>query len=76
MSNFATAADALRIDRNHLLAATDRYMIQDWPLTASQKTELLTYRQALRDLPSSVTPELDENYQLIGFEWPQKPSFI
>jgi hypothetical protein len=76
MNNFATAIEVLRVDRSRLLKATDQYMIQDWPLTASQKTELLAYRQALRDLPSNVTPELDENYQLIGFEWPKKPSFI
>jgi hypothetical protein len=38
-------------------------------LTQAQKD----YRQALRDLPSTASPKLDENGQLINVTWPTKP---
>jgi hypothetical protein len=33
----------------------------------------LDYRQALRDLPANCTPALDENGNLTGVTWPNKP---
>jgi hypothetical protein len=74
MSNFATAADALRIDRNRLLAATDYVMIADWPITEEKRNELKAYRQALRDLPITSTPTFNDNMQVVGVVWPTKPS--
>tara|TARA_R100001198_G_scaffold96025_1_gene84141 strand:- start:1175 stop:1477 length:303 start_codon:yes stop_codon:yes gene_type:complete len=61
-------AESMRLTRLELLSATDVYMLSDFPLTDSQKTELLNYRQALRDLPTqSGFPNVD---------FPTKPSFI
>ena len=42
-----------RETRNELLAASDWTQANDSPLTRAQKTKWKTYRQALRDLPSS-----------------------
>jgi hypothetical protein len=47
----------LRAKRNTLLAQTDRYAITDFPYgTEDDKQARLTQRQALRDLPTLVTP--------------------
>jgi hypothetical protein len=32
-----------------------------------------TYRQALRDLPASANPVLDERENLTNVTWPEKP---
>ena len=42
-----------RESRNELLAASDWTQANDSPLTDEAKTSWATYRQALRDLPSS-----------------------
>ena len=42
-----------RETRNELLAASDWTQANDSPLTTALKTKWKTYRQALRDLPSS-----------------------
>ena len=42
-----------RETRNELLAASDWTQANDSPLTTALKTKSKTYRQALRDLPSS-----------------------
>ena len=44
----------LRIRRNILLAKTDIYLIQDFPITPEQKLEYIEYRQSLRDLPKNI----------------------
>ena len=59
----------LRLERNRLLQETDWRFRSD--LTPSQ--EWIDYCQALRDLPSTASPELDENGQLINVTWPTKP---
>ena len=52
-------ADAVMLEisnretRNELLAASDWTQANDSPLTTAKKTKWKTYRQALRDLPSS-----------------------
>tara|TARA_Y100000361_G_C11156242_1_gene344306 strand:+ start:1586 stop:1888 length:303 start_codon:yes stop_codon:yes gene_type:complete len=61
-------AESMRLTRLELLSATDVYMLSDFPLTDSQKTELLNYRQALRDLPTQ------SGFPNVNF--PTKPSFI
>lgn len=63
------AIDQLRQQRNALLAKTDWWCLSDQTPTQAQ----LDYRQALRDLPATQTPALDENGQLTGVEWPVKP---
>ena len=59
----------LRIERNRLLQETDWWAGQDLAMTQDQKD----YRQALRDLPSTASPSLDENGQLTNVTWPTKP---
>tara|TARA_R100000388_G_C7125164_1_gene102822 strand:- start:83 stop:433 length:351 start_codon:yes stop_codon:yes gene_type:complete len=60
----------LRVERNQKLSETDWWAGQDLTMTQDQKN----YRQALRDLPSTAEPQLDENGQLINVTWPTKPS--
>ena len=59
----------LRQERNRRIAETDWRFRTD--LTPSQ--EWIDYSQALRDLPSTASPELDENGQLSNVTWPTKP---
>ena len=51
----------VRSERKQLLEETDLWMLLDRynTLTDSQKTELTTYRQALRDLPATYYDESD-----------------
>ena len=44
----------LRIQRNHFLSSSDWTAVTDNNLTAEQKAAWTTYRQALRDLPTTV----------------------
>ena len=64
--------NALRAKRNIKLAETD-WEITKALETGSDATELKEYRQALRDLPSTASPSLDENGQLTNVTWPTKP---
>lgn len=68
----------IRADRGSRLAATDWLIARNsdeaalskaTTLSASQMAELLNYRKALRDLPSTVTDPLQVS-------WPTKPSFV
>jgi hypothetical protein len=63
------AIDQLRNQRNSLLAETDWWVLPDRTPTQAQ----LDYRQALRDLPATASPALDENGNLTGVTWPNKP---
>lgn len=67
------AMTVLRVDRNQKLKDTDHYMIADWPITEDKRNEWKAYRQALRDLPNTANPEIDENGNLINVTWPQRP---
>ena len=62
----------LREERDKKLLETDKYTsIPDWPHTSEEvKQAWVTYRQALRDLPATATPQLDENGNLLEVkEW-------
>jgi len=61
----------LRKERDRLIAETDWWVLPDRTPTDEQ----LAYRQALRDLPSTATPVLDntENLGISGVTWPTKP---
>ena len=61
--------NALRVERNKRLARTDWRASSDLTLG-----EWATYRQALRDLPSTATPTLDENGNLQNVTWPDEPT--
>ena len=60
----------LRERRNILLLETDWRFRSD--LTPSQ--EWIDYCQALRDLPATAEPQLDENGNLTNVTWPEPPA--
>jgi len=60
----------LRQQRNQKLSETDWMANSDVVMSDDWKT----YRQTLRDLPSSAEPKLDENGQLTNVTWPTKPT--
>ena len=62
----------LRIERNKKIAETDWRMLPD----QTPSDDWINYRQALRDLPASVTPKLNSDYELdfSSFTWPTEPS--
>ena len=57
-----------KVERNILLQKSDWTTSTDSPLTDEQKSEAVTYRQALRDLPAQ------NGFPNIAF--PTKPNFI
>ena len=59
----------LRQERNQKLSETDWMANSDVTMTDDWKT----YRQALRDLPSTTSPNLDEQGNLTNVTWPKKP---
>lgn len=64
-----TAAEPLRLlrqQRNRLLTETDWMAVADRTMTQAQ----IDYRQALRDLPATADPQLDENGNLTNVTWP------
>ena len=64
--------DLLKEKRNALLKETDA----PWGLADYQhpdKQAWLDYRQALRDLPETADPQLNENGQLTNIVWPEEP---
>ena len=66
----------LREERDKKLLETDKYTsIPDWPHPSEEvKQAWITYRQALRDLPATTTPQLDENGNITNVIWPTPPS--
>lgn len=62
----------LRDYRNKLLAESDWMANSDVTMSDAWRT----YRQALRDLPSTATPVLDSTTKpgISGVTWPTKPS--
>jgi hypothetical protein len=65
------AMDQLRMQRDFLLQKSDWRMNEDYPY--ADKEQWKTYRQALRDLPATADPQLDENGNLINVTWPEEP---
>ena len=59
----------LREERNRRLQETDWMANSDVTMKDSWKT----YRQTLRDLPSTAEPKLDEQGNLTNVTWPTKP---
>ena len=70
--NSLEAMRLLRIERTAKLAACDWRASSDLTLPDAWKT----YRQALRDLPASATPKVDEfgNLDQSSVTWPTEPS--
>jgi len=63
----------IRAKRNALLIQSDWAVLPDVPLTDAQKTEVQTYRQTLRDFPSTVTGNPATANDVV---WPTKPDFL
>lgn len=63
----------LREQRNQLLQQTDWRMTTDYPY--NDQSAWASYRTALRDLPATATPTLDEQGNLI-VDWPTAPDAI
>ena len=59
----------LRIERNRRLAETDWWVLPDRSPTQAQ----LDYRQALRDLPETADPYVDEYSNIVNVTWPEVP---
>ena len=55
----------MRISRDRYLAWTDHQLLSDAGFTESQVTQIKTYRQALRDMPTTVDPK--------NVTWPTHP---
>ena len=66
----------LREERNQLLSETDWVAARSIETGVAISNDWKTYRQSLRDLPSSSSPSLDEYYNLnfSSVTWPTKPS--
>ena len=69
-TNDQIAMQFIRDHRNGLLKNFDWMGNSDVTMT----DEWRTYRQALRDLPANSTPSLDEDGNLTGVTWPNKPN--
>ena len=72
----AEAMRLLREVRNQLLSETDWMIVKSTETGVAMSNDWKTYRQALRDLPASSSPSLDEYYNLdlISVTWPTEPS--
>ncbi len=64
-----TPEQVLRRERKIFLDKTDWWATSDRTMTDEQKA----YRQKLRDLPATASPELNERGELINVTWPTKP---
>ena len=60
----------LRLERNRRLLDTDWMANSDVVMTDGWKT----YRQALRDLPATQEPQLDDDGNLTNVDWPEEPA--
>jgi hypothetical protein len=60
----------IRFKRDALMNSTDKYAMLDYPINDKLRDKLKWYRQHLRDLPGMSSPDLDEDGNLTGVEWP------
>ena len=72
----AEAIRLLREERNQLLSETDWVVARSTETGVAIPNDWKTYRQALRDLPASSSPQLDSYYDLdlTSVTWPTEPS--
>jgi len=66
----------LRVERDKRLAATDWKVVKAKELGTNLSADFKAYRQALRDLPSTATPTLNEmgDLDLSSVTWPTEPA--
>ena len=67
------AMTKLRSERDALIPSTDKYAFMDFPINIETRKKWNRYRQHLRDLPGMSSPDLDEDGNLTGVEWPAPP---
>lgn len=61
-----TKEEEVRTQRNNLLSRTDYRFLPDLPLSEGEEVLLVSYRQALRDVPEQETfPDI--------IDWPVEP---
>ena len=72
----AEAMRLLRVERDKRLAKDDWKVVKAKETGSNLSTAFKTYRQALRDLPSTATPTLGSDYELdmTSVTWPTEPS--
>jgi hypothetical protein len=68
------AMKKLRAERDVLINTTDKYVTPDYPINDKTRKQWYFYRQYLRDLPNMSSPDLDEDGNLVGVEWPEVPN--
>ena len=68
------AMTKLRSERDTLINTTDKYAFMDYPINPETREKWNYYRQHLRDLPAMSSPDLDEDGNLTGVEWPTVPT--
>ena len=68
------AMTKLRSERDALIPSTDKYIMADYPIRDELRKKWNRYRQHLRDLPGMSSPDLDEDGNLTGVEWPAVPT--
>ena len=66
----------LRVERDKRLAATDWKVVMAKETGTNLSADFKAYRQALRDLPSTATPTLNERGELdlSSVTWPTEPA--
>ena len=66
----------LRVERDKRLAATDWIVVKAKELGTNLSADFKAYRQALRDLPSTATPTLNDmgELDLSSVTWPTEPA--
>ena len=72
----AEAMKLLRIERDKRLVKDDWKVVKAKETGSNLSTAFKTYRQALRDLPTTATPTLNSKYELdmTSVTWPTEPS--
>jgi len=69
------AIKKMREQRNALLDQSDKYVSRDYPHHFELDIQnWIDYRQALRNLPTTARPTLDEDGKLKDVEWPTVPT--
>lgn len=73
--NAAEPMRLLRIERDRRLAEVDWMVIKSLSMNQPVPAELSAYMQALRELPNTADPKLNERYDLDfnSVDWPVKP---
>lgn len=69
--NRERAVNMTRLERTRKLNLSDWTQVPDSPLSAEQKAAWQTYRQALRDLPSTIPQDIMSIAEIL---WPSPPS--